>query len=358
MRLTARAAAATITSFAMLLKLTHTTDLTYTGLISESTMELRMAPRQEQDQHRLSFTLGLGPAATAVSYFDWLGNTVHAFTVNSFHKQIKIVATSVVETDRPRVDVRALPDRYPVAPAGYDYTAYDFLQFGGPVVDSPMLRKLVGETRPTSGAPLGEVAEEMLRLINERFTYRKGITNAASPITEVLEHGSGVCQDFTHLMIGMARAMGIPARYASGLLHPHATDDVPTEPKSNGDGEGGAPYRGFTQTHAWCELLFPSTGWIGFDPANHCIAGDNFVKVAVGRHFFDVPPNKGVYRGKAKESIEVAVHSEELEEIPPELAAERVQALAVPTFAEGTTSHRELANQQQEHQQQQEQQQQ
>ena len=335
----------------MLLKLTHTTDLAYSGLISESTMELRMAPRQEQDQHRLSFTLALGPAAAAVSYFDWLGNTVHSFTVNAFHKQIRIVATSVVETNRPRVDPAALPDPYPVCPGDCDYTVYDFLQFGGPVVDSPLLRKLVDEIRPKGGTPLGVLAGQMLDLINTRFTYRKGITNAASPISEVLEHGSGVCQDFTHLMIGMARALGIPARYASGMLHPRPRDDEPAAP----DGDAGAgSYRGFTQTHAWCELLFPSVGWIGFDPANHCIVGENFVKVAVGRHFFDVPPNKGVYRGKAKEGIEVAVQSQELEEIPPEMAAERVQSLAVPTFAEGTVSHRELANQQQEHQQQQE----
>jgi transglutaminase-like putative cysteine protease len=192
----------------------------------------------------------------------------------------------------------------------------------------------------------------MVRLINQRFTYRKGITNAASPITDLLRHGSGVCQDFTHLMIGMARALGIPARYASGLLHPDGRRGG-SSVGGEGDGDGGA-YRGFTQTHAWCELLFPSTGWVGFDPANQCVVGDNFVKVGVGRHFFDVPPNKGVYRGKAKESIDVSVQSEELDEIPPELAAERVQSLAVPVYAEGSASHRELANQQQEHQQQQE----
>ena len=64
----------------MLLRLTHTTDLVYSDLISESAMELRMAPRQEDDQHRLSFTLAIGPTAPATSYFDWLGNTVHAFT--------------------------------------------------------------------------------------------------------------------------------------------------------------------------------------------------------------------------------------------------------------------------------------
>src|SRR5688500_10359592 len=191
----------------MLLKLTHTTDLTYTDFISESVMELRMAPRQEQDQHRLSFTLAIGPATTAISYFDWLGNTVHSFTVNGFHRQIRIVATSVLETDRPRPQPETLRDVWPVPGGDYDYTCFDYLQFGGPVADSAALRKLVDELRPADGTPLGVLATDMLRAINGRFVYCKGITNAASPITEMLEHGSGVCQDFTHLMIGLARAL-------------------------------------------------------------------------------------------------------------------------------------------------------
>ena len=96
------------------MKLSHQTDLTYSELISESVMELRMAPRQEQDQHRLSFTLAIGPPTSAFSYFDWLGNTVHAFTVNPFHKQIRIVATSVVETDRRRVEPERFADTWPI----------------------------------------------------------------------------------------------------------------------------------------------------------------------------------------------------------------------------------------------------
>jgi transglutaminase-like putative cysteine protease len=325
----------------MLLKLIHTTDLAYSDLISESVMELRMAPRQESDQHRLSFTLALGPAAQAMSYFDWLGNTVHAFSINQFHKQIRIQATSVVETDRPRPPVEKFADRWPVRTNEEDYQLYDFLQFGGPVVDSPKLREVVSLIGAKPRDSLGEVSLRMLHLINERFTYQKGITNAASPITDVLEKGSGVCQDFTHLMIGMARALQIPARYVSGLLHPDAER-----------------YRGFTQSHAWCELFFPSAGWVGFDPANNCIVGPNFVKVAVGRHFGDVPPNKGLFRGKAKESIDVQVHSDQLISIPSELAAERVESLAVQTYSSGAVMHRELATQQQEVQQQQEQHQQ
>ncbi|HSU65613.1 MAG TPA: transglutaminase family protein [Tepidisphaeraceae bacterium] len=320
----------------MLLKLTHQTDLTYSDLISESVMELRMAPRQEQDQHRLSFTLAIGPATSAFSYFDWLGNSVHAFTVNSFHNQIRIVATSVVETDRAKVQPERFADRWPVHPDMFDYQMWDYLQFGGPILDSPSLRELVAVLRPEEGLPLGELALRILHLLADRFRYRKGVTNAASPISEILEHGSGVCQDFTHLMIAMARALRIPARYVSGMIHP--------------DHE---KYRGFTQTHAWCELYFPSAGWIGFDPANNCIVGHNFVKVAVGRHFGDVSPNRGIYRGSANESIEVSVHSEELRSVPPELAAERVQSIAIPTYPGGTLPHQDLINQQQEQQQQQ-----
>ncbi len=323
----------------MLLKLTHTTDLTYSDLISESVMELRMVPRQEQDQHRLSFILAIGPTTSVNSYFDWLGNTVHAFTVNPFHKQIRIVATSVVETDRPRKQVEKFADRWPIEQNG-DYSLYDYIHFGGPVVDTPQLRKCVEILWPTPGMSLGEMALRILALINDKFTYKKGVTTAASPITELLEKGEGVCQDFTHLMIGLARALGIPARYVSGLVHP--------------DKER---FRGFTQTHAWCELYFPSAGWVGFDPTNNCIVGANFIKVAVGRDYRDVPPNRGVYRGKATETIDVQVHSEELTAIPSELAAERVQPLTVSTFQPDYPVHREMGNQQVEVQQQQQQQQ-
>jgi transglutaminase-like putative cysteine protease len=321
----------------MLLQLTHTTDLSYSDLISESVMELRMCPRQEGDQHRLAFTLAIGPRTAVTPYFDWLGNTVHAFTVNKFHRQIRIVATSVVETQRFRLDSRDLGDTYPLSSETSDPDSWDFLHFSGPVVDSSPLRKLAAEIAPRPGEPLGEIAQRMLDLIYNRFTYQKGITTAASPITETLEHGQGVCQDFTHLMIGLARASGIPARYVSGLVHPDQQR-----------------YRGFTQTHAWCELFFPSLGWVGFDPTNHCTVSQNFVKVAVGRDYRDVPPNKGVYRGKAGETISVSVASEELEEIPDALAAEQLESIPVDVFTQDAIpADRSGAAYHQEHQQQQ-----
>jgi len=320
----------------MLLKIIHQTELLYSEFISESTMELRMVPRQEQDQHRLSFDLAIGPPTTVSSYFDWLGNTVHAFSVNSFHRQISIRATSVVETDRPRKEPERFRDTWPIPAAIYDYTTYDFLGFGGPIVDCPQLHELAKLLGPTEGMSAGELALRILMLIDEKFTYKKGITTAASPTTDILAPGYRVCQDFTHLMIGLARLLKIPARYVSGFIHPDADK-----------------YRGYTQTHAWCELLFPSAGWVGFDATNRCVIGGNFVKVALGRDFGDVPPNRGVYRGKSDEKIEVNVTTEELPIIPAELAAERMQSLEIPAYATGAAALRKLAEQQEIQQQQQ-----
>jgi transglutaminase-like putative cysteine protease len=319
----------------MLLKITHQTHLTYSDFISESVMELRVAPRQEQDQHRLSFDLALGPQASVTSYFDWLGNTVHAFTVNDFHNRIEIVATSVVETDRPSFAIEQRADTWPLTSES-DYTLYDYLHFGGPVVDTPALRELIEQMKPQAGMPLGELAWKMLQIINTQFEYKKGITTAASPITDLLEKKAGVCQDFTHLLIGMARALKIPARYISGLVHPEAEK-----------------FRGYTQTHAWVELLFPCVGWIGIDPTNNCIVGPHFVKVAVGRDYRDVPPNRGVYRGKAAETIEVQVLSIELAGVPPELAAEKYRSLQVPSHKDRQLNPRDMVLSQQQEQQQQ-----
>lgn len=324
----------------MLLSITHQTDLDYTDYINESVMELRMAPRQEQGQHRLSFGLAIGPAAPVRSYFDWLGNTVHALSINSLHNQIRIIATSVVETDPKPINWDDLSDQW-MPDTKYDYSLYDFLLFGGSVVDSSALRdlaKTIVDQSKVDDAPvtLRALIMSMLRTIDEKFVYEKGVTNATSPITEVLAHGRGVCQDFTHLMIGLARALNIPARYVSGYIHPDRQR-----------------FRGYTQTHAWVELFVPSLGWLGVDPTNNCTVSQNFVKVAVGRNFQDVPPNKGIYKGLGKESIHVAVHTDELFEMPPVLAVETTEALNIPVFAGTIDEQREQIKQQQEQQQQQ-----
>src|SRR4051812_11965738 len=162
----------------MLLRITHETDLSYDDLISELAMELHMAPRQEADQHRLSFQLAIGPATGVQSYFDWLGNIVHTFAVNAFHQDIRIVATSVLETDRVVPELFGVPDVWPIPPQKIDYTCYDFLQFGGPIVDCPQLRELASSIRPAQDSSLGKLCLRLMEMVDQRFTYEKGVTTS------------------------------------------------------------------------------------------------------------------------------------------------------------------------------------
>src|SRR6266567_639767 len=109
--------------------------------------------------------------------------------------------------------------------------------------------------------------------------------DAQSAIEHPLEAGRGVCQDFAHIMIAMARSWGVPARYVSGYLF-HRRED------KNRSGDDA--------THAWVEAYLPSFGWLGFDPTNNVLAGDRHIRVAVGRDYADVPPTRGTFKGDAE----------------------------------------------------------
>lgn len=307
----------------MLIELTHTTELTYSEPIRQSQMELRVCPAQLGDQVRLSFDLGIGPATQVHGYFDWLDNHVHSFGIDGWHDRIRIDATSIVQTTRAEEAVASLvelPDRWPADDVDDGYALYDFLTLEGPLKSSEALDQLVSDIGAKDGEPLGELAKRTLELIRERFEYKKGATNSATPVAAFLEKGRGVCQDFTHLYVATLRKLGVPARYVSGIVHEDKEHHL----------------LGATQTHAWAEVLFPSQrssdgtgGWIGVDPTNGMRAGPRFVKVAVGRHFGDVPPNRGVYIGAAEETIDVSVQTRRLQSVPPELLAERFHPIAI-----------------------------
>eukprot|EP01030_Chromulinospumella_sphaerica_P030584 gene30584-31132_t len=56
-----------------------------------------------------------------------------------------------------------------------------------------------------------------LRILNKEiygaFDYVPGFTADDSPIDAALEHRKGVCQDFAHIMLAVARHWGVPSRY-------------------------------------------------------------------------------------------------------------------------------------------------
>ena len=143
-----------------------------------------------------------------------------------------------------------------------------------------------------------EALQKLMHVVHERFEYRPDVTNVETSVEDVLTHSSGVCQDFAHVLIGLCRAIGIPARYVSGYILVGADPD--------------APKRGAAASHAWVEAFTPTHGWRGFDPTNDVLASEHHVKMAVGRDYHDVPPTRGTFRGVADEELTVEVTTKQV----------------------------------------------
>lgn len=296
----------------MILEVQHETRLEYSEPVSESIAEVRMEPASDAAQSCRSFHLAVTPPAAVARYTDGFGNRVHHFNVMPAHVEVRVLSASVVQTHPPGWDLSRCLARYPFEPPADQLELYDFLHLRGPARPTPMLTPLLDALRPAAGAPLPEVVLAVCRHIHAHFEYAPRVTLASSPIDDVLRHGKGVCQDFTHLMIALLRSFAIPARYVSGYVHRPGKE---------------------SQSHAWCEAWLPGLGWVGLDPTNDRLVDECFVKVAIGRDYSDVPPNKGVYRGKGTETISVRVSTRPLEALPSLAWQEQLPPLDVPLTA-------------------------
>jgi transglutaminase-like putative cysteine protease len=296
------------------LEIEHRLSFHYDAFIRESFLELRMQPKTTPQQSLSSFALAVGPPTKVSRYRDWNGNVVHHFTIANFHDRIEVNARSLVSTVEATAALATAADRTPLPPP--PYPLLDFLEFGRPVRDGAALRAFSAAAPIPAGATLGEQVAALGRHIGERFTYRKNITRYDSTTDDFLELNAGVCQDFTHLMLGLLRLRGIPCRYVSGYLH--------TRPD---DGQAA-------QSHAWIEFHSPSAGWIPFDPTHNREIDELYVVVGHGRDYDDVPPNKGIYRGNAVEVLEAEVLTRPSGQKAISTLYEEMEHIDVPVFPE------------------------
>ncbi|RJQ17135.1 transglutaminase domain-containing protein [Candidatus Woesearchaeota archaeon] len=85
---------------------------------------------------------------------------------------------------------------------------------------------------------------------NTNIEYNLSTSNVAASkkASWVLKNRQGVCDELTSLFISMNRALGIPARFVSGIAY--------TNVASFGEPWGA---------HGWAEVYFPNVGWVPFD---------------------------------------------------------------------------------------------
>lgn len=270
-------------------KIIHTTGFKYKGEVAASYNEARLLPVRDESQLVFATKLDVQPHGSVHEYFDYFNTRAVMFEVLEPHSELTITSTSVVEL-RPQIKT---------APG------LGWSDLAGEITSSLELTDAVAQTKRTN--PPAEVSkfakkladtlsphETALAVCQKVFgaiTYKHGVTGVHSLASEAWASKIGVCQDFAHLTLGALRAVGIPARYVSGYLHPDK------EPKI-GVTEVG-------ESHAWVEWWAGT--WFAFDPTNDCDVNDRHVVVGRGRDYDDVPPLRGVYAGPFSSELFVTV---------------------------------------------------
>ena len=144
-------------------------------------------------------------------------------------------------------------------------------------------------------------SQDLMSRINKDFKFSSAATDVHTPVLEAFQKRAGVCQDFTHIMLGCLRSIGLAAQYVSGYL---LTRPPPGKPK----------LRGADASHAWASVYCPGApgDWLELDPTNDVLARLSHVRLANGRDFGDVSPLRGVIRGGGDHELTIAVTSEEV----------------------------------------------
>ncbi len=275
-------------------RIRHSNRFNYSAPISESVTEVRMQPRSDGRQRCLRFELTTQPRTRVFAYQDSLGNVVHHFDVPGRHARLSITADAVVDMG-PALEVpEALPDSAwdeldAFATSGENWHSRQFSRFAR---ETPLLGEFAREIDWRREADPLTLMRRLNTGVFGGFTYAPRQTRVDSPIDDALQARAGVCQDFAHSRIALARGVGSPCRYVSGYLSP--------SPEGHDRATQGA-------THAWVEAYLPGLGWLGFDPTNNVLAGERHVRVALGRDYADVPPTRGVFRGEAGSELVVLV---------------------------------------------------
>ncbi len=242
------------------LRFTYDILLEFDAPVTAHAFALRCMPPSFPGQEILDVTLELAPQTPWAQQRDGFGNLLQIGRVEQPHDSFRYTVRGTARLDLARRETQAAHPlfRFPSL-------------FTTPSVE--MERTLAGLALPS--APR-ERAWALLEAVRERMTYTPGVTGVTTTAAQAFAKRQGVCQDFAHIYLALARLSGLSARYVNGLP----------------EGEGAS--------HAWCEVWLDGV-WTGIDPTQGRWTDEGYLRFNIGRDFGDCPIERGVFLGAAEQ---------------------------------------------------------
>ncbi len=286
----------------MIYDIRHLTTYKYDAPVTFSHCALRLLPVDGPGQSVKRYSLAIDPVPAAMDErICFFGNRVTSITIDAAHRQLRIEARSTIDVARapapPPEATQPWEDTRDAAFSSDTLTPESPAHFLHPSRFVPRFQPAADYARQSfaTGRPALDGAVELMRRIRDDFVYDPKATVVSTPLSEAFEKRRGVCQDFAHVMIAGLRGIGLPAAYVSGYLR-----TIPPEGKPRLEGADA--------THAWVALWCGEPfGWIGLDPTNSMMIGDDHIVLARGRDYADISPVAGIILSSGDQEIDVKV---------------------------------------------------
>lgn len=251
----------------------------YSDDISDHSFTVMFIPKNTNRQRISRLEIAIENCKTYSVTYDSFGNQKLYGRIMAPHRTFNVKISGIAETG---LDIFE------------EYTDYPFsavMLKAQTALTQPgeKLRAYHRSLRPEQYSGDYEKALHIMRSLPQAFTYRKGATAVHETAENAFALGSGVCQDYAHIMTALLRAEHIPARYVVGMM----------------PGEGAS--------HAWVEALCNGY-WYGFDPTNNKLVNDEYIKVSCGRDSGDCSVIRGSFYGCAEQTQSEYITVEEITE--------------------------------------------
>lgn len=247
--------------------------LEFDNSVREHYFSLKCIPKSSSTQRIYSLEYNIEPIEKINHTTDGFGNSIYIGHCLEPHDHFGFEISGIVWVDYSRAKKEVL-NRI-------------FLYSSRYVSFSREMKEFLNSIEIDSQDSNFDKATSIMKYVNKNIKYIQGVTDINTNTDDVLHLRCGVCQDFAHLMIGLCRLAGVPARYVAGLMI----------------GEGA--------THAWVEI-YDDGIWKGLDPTNNNIVNDYYIKLSSGRDYGDCVIDKGSFIGFTSQKQKVYVLVEEI----------------------------------------------
>ena len=262
----------------MRIRVIHSTICRYDPPATGAIQVLRLTPRNFEGQHVVRWRIDVTPDARLAAHEDAFGNLTHVFTADGPLPEWRIEVDGVVETQSSEGVVRGTVERFPPSL---------FLRDTALTEPNAAVCEFAEAIRTETDGEVLVVLHALLDRLHADMTYDPDPNRPAVDAAKTFARKGGGASDVTHLFIGAAHSLGIPARFIAGYY-------------CKGDSVAQLG-------HAWAEAHVPGLGWVGFDTAHGLCPTDAHVRVAVGLDALGAAPIRGTRYGAGDEALEVAI---------------------------------------------------